>query len=60
MKIAWSTDTPRKIQQFSNPDCPRDNPDLEDVLTSADVDHVAQIFQTPSYRLLQLGLLRAG
>ena len=47
MKIAWSTDTPRKIQQFSNPDCPRDNPDLEDVLTSADVDHVAQIFQTP-------------
>ena len=42
-----STDTPRKIQHFSNPDCPRDNPDLEDVLTSADVDHVAQIFQTP-------------
>ena len=23
------------------------NPDLEDVLTSADVDHIAEIFQTP-------------
>lgn len=52
MKIAWSSDTPRKIQQFSNPDYPRENPDLEDVLTSADVDHVAQIFQTPPDRCL--------
>ena len=26
---------------------PSDNPELEDVLTSSDVDHVAQIFQTP-------------
>ena len=47
MKIEWSEKTPRKIQQFPNPDYPSDNPELEDVLTSADVDHVAQIFQTP-------------
>ena len=47
MKITWSEQTPRKIQRFPNSDYPIDNPDLEDVLTSADVDHVAQIFQTP-------------
>ena len=47
MKIAWSEKTPRKIQQFANADYPSGNPDLEDVLTSSDVDHVAQIFQTP-------------
>ena len=47
MKISWNEQTPRKIQHFPNPDYPTDNPDLEDVLTSADVDHVAQIFQTP-------------
>ena len=47
MKISWNEQTPRKIQHFPNPDYPSDNPDLEDVLTSADVDHVAQIFQTP-------------
>ena len=47
MKIEWSTETPRKIQQFANPDYPTENPDLEDVLTSQDVDHVAQIFKTP-------------
>ena len=45
MKISWNDQTPRKIQQFPNPDYPSDNPDLEDVLTSADVDHVAQIFK---------------
>ena len=47
MKIEWSEKTPRKIQQFPNPDYPSENPELEDVLTSADVDHVAQIFKTP-------------
>ena len=47
MKIEWNAESPRKIQQFSNPDYPTDNPDLEDVLTSDDVDHVAQIFKTP-------------
>ncbi|MEL0006525.1 MAG: ferritin, partial [Luminiphilus sp.] len=47
MKISWNEETPRKIQRFPNPDYPTDSPDLEDVLTSADVDHVAQIFQTP-------------
>jgi len=47
MKIAWREETPRKIQQFPGADYPSTNPDLEDVLTSADVDHVAQIFQTP-------------
>ena len=47
MKIEWSEKTPRKIQQFQNPDYPSENPELEDVLTSADVDHVAQIFKTP-------------
>ena len=36
MKIEWSEKTPRKIQQFPNPDYPSDNPELEDVLTSAD------------------------
>jgi hypothetical protein len=47
MKVEWKEDTPRKIQSFSGADYPRENPDLEDVLTSADVDHVAEIFQTP-------------
>ena len=47
MKIEWSEKTPRKIQQFPNPDYPSENPELEDMLTSADVDHVAQIFKTP-------------
>ena len=47
MKIEWTPSTPRKIQQFPGADYPRENPDLEDVLTSADVDHVAEIFETP-------------
>ena len=29
MKIEWSEKTPRKIQQFPNPDYPSDNPELE-------------------------------
>jgi hypothetical protein len=47
MKIKWTTETPRKIQYFPGADCPRENPDLEDVLTSDQVDHVAEIFNTP-------------
>ncbi len=47
MKVQWNETTPRKIQQFAGADYPRENPDLEDVLTSEQVDHVAEIFQTP-------------
>ena len=47
MKVEWTDEAPRKIQQFAGADYPRENPDLEDVLTSADVDHIAEIFQTP-------------
>ncbi|MGB1139914.1 MAG: ferritin-like domain-containing protein [Halioglobus sp.] len=47
MQIKWEDDTPRKIQQYPNAARPRENPDLEDVLTGDDVDHVAEIFQTP-------------
>ncbi|MEX0876759.1 MAG: hypothetical protein WD114_04800, partial [Phycisphaerales bacterium] len=46
MKVEW-TDTPRKIQHFAGADYPRDNPDLEDLLTADDVDHIAEIFNTP-------------
>ena len=47
MQIDWTKKSPRKIQRYPGADIPRENPDLEDVLTSADVDHVAEIFQTP-------------
>jgi len=47
MKIEWTEQTPRKIQRYAGADCPRDNPDLEDLLTSEQVDHVAEIFETP-------------
>lgn len=47
MKIKWTDDTPRKIQHFPGADYPQDNPDMEDVLTNDQVDHVAEIFQTP-------------
>lgn len=47
MKIQWTDETPRKIQSFPGADYPRENPDLEDVLTNDQVDHVAEIFQTP-------------
>ncbi|MEQ9464559.1 MAG: ferritin-like domain-containing protein [Haliea sp.] len=46
MKVEW-TGTPRKIQHFAGADYPRDNPDLEDLLTADDVDHIAEIFNTP-------------
>lgn len=47
MQVKWMAQTPRKIQRYAGADYPKANPDLEDVLTSADVDHVAEIFQTP-------------
>ncbi|MFK7828196.1 MAG: ferritin-like domain-containing protein [Congregibacter sp.] len=47
MKIQWEAQAPRKIQQYSGADCPRENPDLEDLLSNAQVDHIAEIFQTP-------------
>jgi hypothetical protein len=46
MKIEWTTN-PRKIQRFAGADFPRQDPDIEDLLTGADVDHIAEIFQTP-------------
>lgn len=47
MKVQWQDKTPRKIQHFPGADFPSENPDLEDVLTSDQVEHVAEIFQTP-------------
>ena len=47
MQIDWTEKTPRMILTFAGADYPRENPDLEEVLTAADVDHVAEIFQTP-------------
>ena len=47
VKVEWTESTPRKIQHYPGADYPKENPDLEDVLTSADVDHIAEIFQTP-------------
>jgi hypothetical protein len=47
MKIKWTDQAPRKIQRFPGADYPSENPDLEDLLTSEQVDHVAEIFQTP-------------
>jgi len=47
MKVEWTDDAPRKIQTFAGADYPRENPDLEDLLTSKDADYIAEIFQTP-------------
>jgi hypothetical protein len=47
MKIEWKEDTPRKIQNFAGADYPKTGPDLDDLLTSEHVDHIAEIFQTP-------------
>lgn len=47
MKVEWTEDAPRKIQRFAGADRPSENPDLEDLLTSGDVDHIAEIFHTP-------------
>ena len=47
MKLNFVGDTPRKIQTYAGADYPRENPDLEELLTSELVDYVAEIFQTP-------------
>lgn len=47
MKIQWIDKTPRKVQQFAHADHPQETPELENLLTNAQVDHVAEIFQTP-------------
>ena len=47
MKVEWTDSAPRKIQTFAGADRPRENPDLEDLLTDGDVDHIAEIFETP-------------
>ena len=47
MKVEWRQSTPRKIQVFAGSDNPDVRPDMEDLLTSEDVDHIAEIFQTP-------------
>ncbi|RLQ20799.1 ferritin-like domain-containing protein [Seongchinamella sediminis] len=47
MKVEWTDSAPRKIQTFAGADRPRENPDLEDLLTTGDVDHIAEIFETP-------------
>ena len=47
MKIEWKEETPRKIQSFAGADYPKNGPDLDDLLTSEHVDHIAEIFQTP-------------
>jgi len=47
MKVEWKEQPPRKIQQFAHADYPRENPELEDLLTAKDVEHIAEIFQTP-------------
>jgi len=47
MKVEWTESAPRKIQTFAGADRPRENPDLEDLLTDGDVDHIAEIFETP-------------
>ena len=43
MKLDMVGETPRKIQTYANADYPRENPDMENLLTSELVDHVAEI-----------------
>ena len=52
MRVEWTEKTPRKIQRYAGADYPSENPDLVDVLTSADVDHVAEIFSLIGIRRL--------
>ena len=47
MKVEWVENTPRKIQTFAGADNPQVTDDMEDRLTAKDVDHIAEIFQTP-------------
>ena len=46
MKLEWTENTPRKIQTFAGAANPDVTPDMEDLLTGADVEHIAEIFQT--------------
>jgi hypothetical protein len=47
MKIEWQ-DTPRKVQHFGGAERTKGTEyDLEDLLSPGDVNHVAEIFQTP-------------
>ena len=48
MKLTWADETPRKIQRFAGSDRLKGTAgDIDDRLTASDVDHVAEIFQTP-------------
>ena len=47
MKLEWTDETPRKIQRYAGADYPQAKVDIDDVLTSEHVDHIAEIFQTP-------------
>lgn len=48
MKLKTTRETPRKIQHFAGSVRQHgQETDIEDVLTSADVEHVAEIFNTP-------------
>jgi hypothetical protein len=48
MKLQHVESAPRKIQRFKGSDRQRGQAsDIEDLLTEADVDHVAEIFNTP-------------
>jgi hypothetical protein len=47
VQIEWTDKTPRKIQTFAGSDNPDITADMEDLLTSEHVDHIAEIFQTP-------------
>ena len=48
MKLQWSKETPRKIQNFAGSVRQAGTAgDIDDLLTSEHVEHVAEIFQTP-------------
>ena len=52
MKIEWTEETPRKIQRYPGADYPKENPDLEDVLTSERCRSCRGDFPDPADRLL--------
>ena len=48
MELTYTDTTPRKIQSFKGSDRRRgQDGDIDDLLTSSDVEHVAEIFNTP-------------
>jgi hypothetical protein len=48
VKLTYTDTTPRKIQRFKDSDRKRgQQDDIDDLLTSSDVEHVAEIFNTP-------------